>query len=557
MGIVKRGIQFTRAVKSAGRLRQIVTVLSRHGFGDVIERLGLGNFLPNRLLKWTDAGSGKNMGVRLREAFEELGPTFVKLGQVLSMRTDLIPDYVVEELIKLQDDVPPIDFETVREIVESELNCKISDVFIEFEKESLAAASIGQVHYARTKNNEEVVVKVQRPNIQKIIETDIQLLSFIADLLERYFPELRILSPKVFVEEFFKSLQFELDYKIEANNSQKIKKNLEFIEEIYIPKVYRDLSTHKVLVLEKINGIRLNDKEAILKSGMDLKKIAEVGARGFLYSVLKYGFFHGDLHGGNLFLMPGNRLGIIDFGIVGKLSDKSKDQLAVMVWALIQEDYETLCYTYADLGSADTSIEFDSFSREVRNVISPYLGLSLNEVNTGKVLIEATKVAAKYQIRVPGDWMLVFRAIATIEGVGRLLDPKFDMIALGETLIKDIISLQTSPQKLGKEFFKISRDFFSLLEVLPRNIRWGLRKFARNDYAIEIRSPDTAKVARQIDVGSKRISRSLLAMACLLTGAIISHSDTGMMFAMPFDLGEASTFGTFFLALGTYFIIRA
>ncbi len=557
MGIVRRGIQFTRAVKSAGRLRQIVTVLSRHGFGDVIDRLGLGSYLPRRLLKWTDVGEGKNLGVRLRESFEELGPTFVKLGQVLSMRPDLVPDYVVEELIKLQDDVPAIDFEIIRGIVESELNCKLSDVFLEFKKEPLAAASIGQVHYARTKNNEEVVVKVQRPNIQKIIDTDIQLLSFIADLMERYFPELRVLNPKVFVEEFLKSLQFELDYKIEANNSQKIKKNLSFIEEIYIPKVYRELSTHKVLVLEKVEGIKLNDKEAVLKSGLDLQKVAEIGARGFLYSVLKFGFFHGDLHGGNLFLMPGSRLGIIDFGIVGKLSDKSRDQLAVMVWALIQEDYETLCYTYAELGSADTSIEFDSFQREVRNVLSPYLGLSLEEVNTGRVLIEATKVAAKYQIRVPGDWMLVFRAIVTMEGMGRLLDPKFDMITLGETLIKDIVSVQTSTQRLTKEMFKVSREVFSLLEVLPRNIRWGLRKLARNDYAIEIKSPDSAKIARQIDLGSKRISRSLLAMACMFTGAIIIHSGTGHTFNMPFDLGEASTFGTIFLVLGGYFVFRA
>jgi len=527
MGIVKRGIQFTRAVKSAGRLRQIVAVLSRHGFGDVIERVGLGSYLPNRLLKWTDVGSGKKLGVRLREAFEELGPTFVKLGQVLSMRPDLVPESVIEELTKLQDKVQPVEYEVIRKIVEEELGCKLQDVFIEFSREPLAAASIGQVHYARTKNNDEVVVKVQRPNIEKVIETDVQLL-----------------------------MQFELDYKIEANNSQKIAKNLAFLEDIYIPKVYRELSTHKVLVLEKINGIRLNDREAVLKSGLDLQKIAEIGARGFLYSVLKFGFFHGDLHGGNLFLLPGNRLGLIDFGIVGKLSEKSRDQLAVMVWSLIQEDYETLCYTYAELGSADTSIEFDSFQREVRNVISPYLGLSLEEVNTGRVLIEATKVAAKYQIRVPGDWMLVFRAIVTTEGMGRLLDPKFDMIALGETLVKDIVSVQTSTQRLTKELFKVSREVFSLLEVLPRTMRWGLRKLAHNDYAIEIRSPDHVKIAKQVDVASKRISRAILAMGCLLTGAVIIHSGSGHTFNMPFNLGEASTFGTVFLVFGSYFAIR-
>jgi len=341
-----------------------------------------------------------------------------------------------------------------------------------------------------------------------------------------------------------------------ANNSQKIAKNLSFIQEIYIPKVYRDLSTHKVLVLEKIDGIRLNDRDAILKSGLDLQKIAEIGARGFLYSVLKFGFFHGDLHGGNLFLLPDNRLGLIDFGIVGKLSEKSRDQLALMVWSLIQEDYETLCYTYAELGSADTSIDFDAFQREVRNIISPYLGLSLEEVNTGRVLIEATKVAAKYQIRVPGDWMLVFRAIVTTEGMGRLLDPKFDMIALGETLIKDIVSVQTSTQRLTKELFKVSRELFSLLEVLPRNMRWGLRKLAHNDYAIEIKSPSHDKVARQVDLASKRISRALLAMGCFIGGAIIIHSGTGHTFTMPFNMGEASTFGTIFIIYGSFISLR-
>jgi len=180
MGIVKRGIQFTRAVKSVGRMRQIVGVLSRHGFGDVIERVGLGTYLPNRILKWTEVGSGKKLGVRLREAFEELGPTFIKLGQVLSMRPDLVPESVIEELTKLQDKVQPVEFEVIREIVEKELECKLQDVFMEFRREPLAAASIGQVHYARTKNNDEVVVKVQRPNIEKIIETDVQLLTFIS-----------------------------------------------------------------------------------------------------------------------------------------------------------------------------------------------------------------------------------------------------------------------------------------------------------------------------------------------------------------------------------------
>ncbi|MBS1959175.1 MAG: hypothetical protein JST80_06885 [Bdellovibrionales bacterium] len=550
MGAIKRGIQFTRAVKSVGRLRQIATVLSRHGFGDVIERLGLSTYLPNKLLRWSEVGSGKSFGVRLREAFEELGPTFIKLGQVLSMRPDLVPEHIVDELVKLQDNVTPLPFEIVKARIESELGQPLTTAFREFSPTPLAAASIGVVHEARLHSGDAVVVKVLRPDIRKTIETDVTLLSFLADMFERYFPELRILNPKVFVEEFFKSLQYELDFKIEANNILKIGKNLEEFEDIRVPKVYREFSTHEVLVLEKFEGIKLNDKERIRSSDIDRRKIAELGAKAFLYSVLKYGVFHGDLHGGNLFVLPGDKLGIIDFGIVGRLSQKSRDQLAMMVWALLEEDYETLCYTYADLGTVDTSVDFVAFQREVRNILSPHLGLSIKEVNTGRVLVEATKVAAKYNIRVPGDWMLVFRAIVTMEGLGRLLDPEFDMISVGETLIADVVKIQTSVSRLKSDAFKISKELLSLLDVLPRNIRWALQKFARNDYALELKSPELARLARVTEAGNRRISASIAAGGALIAGAIVIQSDRGHHW------GDYPSLGVILIIFGLFFLFK-
>lgn len=550
MGIVRRSIQITRAVKGAGRLRQILTVLSRHGFGDVIQRLNLDSYLPGKLTRWAEADETRGIGERMRLAFQELGPTFVKLGQVLSMRPDLIPDHVIDELVKLQDQVAPLPFETVQEILNRELGFQVQASFQEIRAEPLGSASIGQVHEAVLRSGERVVIKVLRPGIRKIIETDIALLTFMAEMFEKYFPELRVLNPKVFVEEFFKSLQYELDFKIEANNIEKIKKNSEDFPDLVFPKVYRELSTHEILVLERFDGIRLNDKEAVMRSSVDRTKIASLGARAFLYSVMKHGLFHGDLHGGNLFILPGDRLGVIDFGIVGRLSQKSRDQLVTMVWSLIQEDYETLCYTYAELGSVDTSVDFDSFQREVRNVLSPYLGLNLNDVNSGRVLIEATKIAAKYQIRVPGDWMLVFRALLTMEGMGRLLDPKFDMIATGEELISDLVKIQLSPSRLRGEAFKVSRDVISLVEILPRNLRWAIRKFAKNDYALEFKSPELARVAVTLDRGSKRVARSISALAFLLTGAILIQADKGPHW------DEFSIVGLVFLGVGAFFAVR-
>ena len=551
MGLVKTGIKFTRAVKGAGRLRQIIGVLSKHGFGDVVHRLGMDGLVPNRLLRWADGGTEeRSFGERLRLAFEELGPTFVKLGQILSMRPDLIPESITDELVKLQDRVQTIPNSVVREVLQRELGSKLDTEFEWISETPLASASIGQVHEARLKTGEKVVIKVLRPDIRKLIETDVSLITLMAELFEKYFPELRVLNPKIFVEEFFKTLQYELDFKIEANNIVKIAKNLEEFDDLAFPKVYPDLSTHEVLTLEKFEGIRLNDKETILSAPIDRKKIAEAGARGFLYSLLKYGLFHGDLHGGNLFILPSDRLGIIDFGIVGRLSQKSRDQLATMVWALTNEDYETLCYTYAELGSADTSVDFDSFQREVRNVLSPYLGLNLSEVNSGRILIEATKVAARYNIRVPGDWMLVFRAILTMEGMGHLLDPEFNMMAMGEKLIGDLIKIQTSPQRLGNEAFRISRDVLSLLDMLPRTLRWALRKLARNDYAIEIKSPELGRVATQIDRGSRRVSRAINGFGLLMAGAIVVHADKGVHF------DDFSIPGLVLLAFGMFFILR-
>jgi ubiquinone biosynthesis protein len=237
------------------------------------------------------------------------------------------------------------------------------------------------------------------------------------------------------------------------------------------------------------------------------------------------GIFHGDLHGGNLFILPGNRLGIIDFGIVGRLSEKSRDQLASMVMSLLTEDYENLCYEYAELGGAGASIDFDGFQREVRNTLSPYMGLSLSELNLGRVLIEATKIATRYEVKVPGDWMIVFKAILTIEGMGRTLDPNFDLLAMGEGLVKDLVKKQYSMQRFSKDALFIAKDVLSLLQVLPRQIRWMLRKFNSNDFAFEIKSPDLQDLRVQMDRNARRMSYGIVAAGLFISASIALQKD--------------------------------
>lgn len=517
---LRTGRQLGQAVKNVQRLRQILGVLAKHGFVDIVDRMDLGKFLPTKLAAYAEERADQTTPERLRLAFEELGPTFVKLGQLLSTRSDLLPEAFIDEFTKLQDNVQPLPFEVVRGTVERELGRKIEDAYSFFDSIPLAAASIAQVHEARLADGDKVVVKVQRPEIEKVIETDISLLAFLAGLLEKYVPESRIVGPTVIVDEFFKTLSHELDFVVEANNMGKIAENMKVFPEIVIPKVYKDRSTHRVLTLEKLEGIRVNDLKALDQAQIDRKYVVGVGARAFFKSVMMDGIFHGDLHGGNLFILPGNKLGIIDFGMVGRLSQRARDQLANMVMSLLTEDYENLCYQYAELGAAGPSVDFDSFQRDVRNTLSPYMGLSLSEMNIGRILIEATKIATAYQIKVPGDWMIVFKAILTLEGMGRTLDPEFDLMAAGQDMVKDLVKEQYSPQRISKDLLWVGKDLASLLQVLPRQIRWMFRKLNSNDFAFEIKSPELAELRNQLDLNGRRMSLSVLVAGLFIAGAI-------------------------------------
>lgn len=531
MELIRRSRQIGQAVKNVQRLRQIISVFAKHGFVDIVERMDLSKFLPARLSAYVAEEAEFTMAQRLRTSFEELGPTFIKFGQLLSTRSDLLPESFIEEFTKLQDNVQVLSFDVVRGVVEKELGRKLEAAYTTFNEAPLAAASIGQVHEATLLDGSHVVVKVQRPDIDKIIDTDVSLLAFLAGLLEKYVPETRVLGPKTIVNEFFRTLSQELDFVVEANNMSKIAENMSEIEGIVVPKVYKNLSTHRVLTLEKFEGIRVNDLKAVDAAGIDRKAIVELGARAFFKSVMIDGLFHGDLHGGNLFILPGNKLGIIDFGIVGRLSQKSRDQLASMVMALVTEDYETLCYEYADLGNVTSSIDFDAFQRDVRNTLSPHMGLSLSDLNVGKVLIEATKIAATYNVKVPGDWMTVFKALFTIEGMGRTLDPDFDLLAMGEDLVKDLVKEQYSFQRITKEAAFLTKDLLALLQVLPRQIRWMLKKFNSNDFAFEIKSPELQEIRVQMDRNGRRMSQSILIAGLFIAGSQAMQHDFGGTFA--------------------------
>lgn len=547
---IQTSLQLGQAVKNVQRLRQIISVFAKHGFVDIVDRMKLGRFLPSRLASFAEAQAEQSAPERMRRAFEELGPTFVKFGQLLSTRSDLLSEAFIEEFTRLQDNVQPLPFDVVRSVIEGQLGRKLEEAYASVDPKPLAAASIGQVHQARLVTGEDVVIKVQRPEIERLIETDVSLLAFLAGLLEKYVPESRVLDPKTIVDEFFRTISFELDFHVEANNMTKIAENMAVFPEIVIPKVYKDLSTDRILTLERLEGIRVNDTKALDAAGIDRKAVIQVGARAFFKSVMIDGIFHGDMHGGNLFVLPGNRLGVIDFGIVGRLSQRSRDQLANMVMSLMTEDYENLCYQYAELGASGPSVDFDAFQREVRNTLAPYLGLSLGEMNMGRVLMEATKIATKYRIKIPGDWMLVFKALLTMEGMGRSLDPDFDLLAVGQELVKDLVKSQYSLQRISKDLLWVAKDAAALLQSLPRQIRWMFRKFNANDFAFEIKSQDLENIRAQLDLNGRRASLSTIVAGMFIAGSLaLQHPDAPR-------IGHYPVASVFFFAAGLAFLFN-
>lgn len=506
--------QVTRTFKNIGRIKQISSVFAKHGFQELMTKLGFGRFIPEKYRR-TREENALSAPERLRMALEELGPTFIKLGQLLSSRSDLLPENFVKELTKLQDRVSPLPFTVIKHSVERELGAPLDELFSSFSEEPLASASIGQVHEARLQDGTRVVVKVQRPGIDTLIKTDVSVLTGLAGTVEKYFPETRVLAPQMCVEEFFQAMSLELDFILEANNILKSRENLRGMPEVYLPQVYLQLSTHKVLVIEYLDGLKMDDAQALDAKGYDRKSLAETTATAFLKTSLEDGFFHGDLHMGNLFALPPvdggkPRVGMIDFGIMGYLTPRARESLLRIFVALSEEDFETLCLEFAELGSSRGQTDFDAFQRNIQSAVAPFLGLPLGSLNVGKVLIDATTVAARHQIRIPREWMLIFKAIYTLEGTCHRLDPAFNPMPLLQAHVEPLMKPDYNWNKFSKEMLLGSRDVQYVAQMLPRQLHWFFKRFAANGYAWEVKNADAELERRQTEKNFRLIALAML-----------------------------------------------
>ncbi len=508
-----------RSVRHIQRYHEIVQVFARHGFAELIDLLELQPYLslPRRLLRrWRKDVSPLGAPRRLRLALEELGPTFVKLGQVLSTRPDLVPPAYIAELVKLQDTVPPAEWETVKAHIESELGSSLEESFAAFEPTPIAAASLSQVHAATLPTGDHVVVKVQRPGIQKTIETDLEILFDLAQIFQARTPLREIYNLPEIVEEFAATLRAELDFFREGHNADRFRANFADESYLHIPKVYWDFVTRRVLVLERISGVKIDDLETLDTKGYDRRRIALHAARMIVKEVLDDGFFHADPHPGNFVVMPGEVIGAMDFGMVGHLSQRTRTDLIRLYIVAIQMDEEGIVDQLVTMGVVDGALDRVGLQRDVMRLLRKYHGMPLKTIRAREVIEEAIPIAFRHHLHLPSELWLLGKTLAMMEGVGLGLDPDLDVFAISEPHVRRFMWHMASPHAWGPSLLKSAGDWGELLSLLPRVGSQLLARVERGELEITLTHKELSQALVRIDRLANRLSLSVLLAAFIV-----------------------------------------
>ncbi len=524
LSIKKIGV-LGRTYRNFSRYRQILSILFRYGFDDLVERLKIDQYIEIGL-QMISRHKRENVekltrAERMRLLFEELGPTFIKFAQILSTRPDLIPADVIQEFEKLQDDVPPFSFSEAKEIIESELGGDLDNFFSSFEETPLASASIAQVHKAVLADGEIVAVKIQRPGLKKIIEVDLEIMLHLASLMEKNIEEISFQKPTRVVEEFARTLERELDFGTEAASMERVAGQFLNDRTIYIPKVYSDVSGMRVLTMEYVDGIKVSDIDKLEKAGLDLKKITARGADFVMKQVFEFGFFHADPHPGNVFVLPNNVVCVLDFGMTGSVDKRQRALFVDIMETLARKDAEKCARLMLELGEYDEEPDVRALEKEIDDFMGRHLFKSLKDIDLARLIQDLLDIATNNKIRIPPVIFLMMKAFAAMEGIARLLDPEFDMIAYAEPFIKRAKLARYAPENIASDLFTVVSDSMHVFQALPREILQVTRLIRQNKMTInmEMRWIDT--FLRDLDQASNRLSFSIIIAALIIGSAYL------------------------------------
>jgi ubiquinone biosynthesis protein len=519
------------AARDLPRLQEIAATLIRHGLGDVVTRLGLAGPLERagRALRWDKAEDLGPMALplRVRRACEDLGPTFVKLGQLLSTRGDLLGPEWTEELAKLQRDVKAVESDGIRAILVEEWGAEPEEMLGSFEAEPLAAGSIGQVHAATLKDGQAVVVKVRRPGIRARVEADLRLLERLAELVVVELPELRSYRPVALVRQFRRQLRDELDFTVEARHTNAIRKGLEPFPEVLVPQVHEEFTRERVLVLERMEGQSAADwlrQPPEERTPVEGPTLASVGARSFLSMVFEEGLFHADPHPGNI-LFPGQgRLGLLDCGMVGRLSEERRRELIELLIGLHRADARKVADLLERFSDDPEDLDRDALESDVRAFLGRYHGVDLGEVPAGQALGEVMELVRDHALFLPPDVSALLRLLSLLDGLGSQLDPSFDLLEAARPYVERAVRQHFSPTAL---FSRHAEEFGSLLLDLPRDVRAILDRARRGRLQVKIHVERLEEAAGRLDRGVNRLVVGVVTAALIVGTSVVLTVESG------------------------------
>ena len=506
------------------RYRQIVEILADYGFGAVLAQMGLSDRLnvPRRWRRRRDIpGDDMTNPRRLRRALEELGPTFIKFGQILSTRSDVMPPEYLEELSYLQDEVPPVSWEEAKEVVESELEAPIEDLFAHVDPVPIASASLAQVHVARLVGGEEVVVKIQRPNLEKMVNLDLDIIYDLAQTAQHRISAASRFEVGDLAEEFSSALRTEMDFRREAWNADRFRKNFEDEKHLYVPKIYWDYSTKRLLVMERLRGIKIDNVEALKAAGYSPQRLSGHAADFALKEVLIDGFFHADPHPGNMLIMPGEVIGVLDFGTVGRLDEKDRANLARLFIAAVQLDAEAIVDQLQRMGVADYRVDRGGLERDLKRILTRYYGLPIYEIDAQEISKAVQPILYEYKLYIPTDYYLLMKTVIMMQGVGLTLDPDFDIFEAAQPYIGKLFRRMWLPSSWGPDAVRLALDWKDFASILPRKSSRILDQVERGQLTIQAEIPQLEPTMNLVDRWINRVIFSVLVAALVVALALL------------------------------------